>query len=382
MKQFNPLTFLASLGAGGTSVAPFVYFQYAVPHDKGLTTYSQVINNASSALSQGIFYFMIGIMIVFAALHIVLTIKLLRDLFSWRKTQDYKEYIIDPQRNTTIMAVFTSIGMLFNVFIGVIRFFVPALHENFQALMLPALIAWAILWFLIMHTEIIILKSAFEKDFDLSKLSFGWLMQSFALGMITVSGTGLAAMAHASNIAHIAAFLSMISGSMGLFLLFVKLISVFNSHFSMSGMPERQFLPSFLIVVPITTIYAISFFRMGHYLEHHFGYHLQAYYTVVIALPFTFQTWYFAFGVSMLKNYFKKDFFRKEYYVTLWAFICPFIGYAVLATFFYKFAFQNIIIQALIFATFALGVLFYLFIGLRYYKYHYPSLKKVQLKEV
>lgn len=378
MKSFNPLSFLASLGSGGISVAPFVYFQYAVPHGKGLTTFSQVVANAHTTMALGTFYFMMGIMAVFATLHIVLTIRLLKDLFSWRRTPGFKEYIADPQRNTTIMAAFTSIAMTFNVFIGVIRFFVPTLQTNFQSLMLPALIGWLILWFFIMRTEIRLLKSAFEKDFDVSKISFGWLMQPFALGMVTVSGTGIAAMAHASNIAHTAAFFSMISGSMGIFLQFVKLISIFKSHFTMHGMPEKQFLPSFLIVIPITTIYAISFFRLGHYLEHQFDFHLGAFFTAIIAVPFSFQTWYFAFGLSMLKDYFKKDFFRKEYYITLWAFICPFVGYAVLGTFFYKFTVPNIFTKTLIFAAGILSIVFYLVVGFRYYKYTYLPSKKME----
>ncbi|MCG8700922.1 MAG: hypothetical protein MI922_22915 [Bacteroidales bacterium] len=382
MNKFNPLTFLASLGAGGIAVAPFVYFQYAVPHGKGLTTFSQVMSNASSSFSKSMFALMIGVMIVFALIHLSLTVKLTIDLFRWRKTDDFKSFIGDPQRNTTIMAAFTSIAMTFNVFIGVIRFFIPALQNNFQALMLPALIAWGILWFLVMRTEIIILKSAFEKDFDISKLSFGWLMQPFALGMLTVAGTGIAAMAHAPAISHIAAFLALTSGSMGMFLLLVKLISVFKSHFSMKGVPERQFLPGFLIVIPITTIYAISMFRLGHYMEHQFDIHLQAYYILVIAIPFAFQTWYFAFGLSMLKDYFKKDFFRKEYYVTLWAFICPFVGYAVLGTFFYKFTVANNFVIAIIFSSIILAVLFYSYVSIRYFKYMYPVIKTQSVSQL
>jgi hypothetical protein len=383
MKEFNPLTFLASLGAGGISVAPFVYFQYATPHGKGLTTYTEVMLNAASG-NKAIIMLAAAIMVFFALLHLVLTLKFLTNLFGWSKTPDFKSFVDNPQKNTAIMAVYTSVAMTFNVFIGVIRFFVPALNDNFQGLMLPALIAWSILWLFLMRTELRLLKSAFEKDFDINKLSFGWLMQPFALGMITVSGTGFAALSHNANIAHIAAFLAMISGTMGIFLLFVKLISVFMSHFTMKGMPERQFLPGFLIVIPITTIYAISFFRMGHYLEHQFEYHLEAFKTVIIAVPFAFQTWYFAFGLGMLKEYFKKDFFRKEYYVTLWAFICPFVGYAVLGVFFYKFAIPNIIVQALIFLSVLLAILFYVFVGIRYfkYRYRYPVVKKeIQLKK-
>ncbi|MCU4174670.1 selenoprotein TsoY [Carboxylicivirga sp. N1Y90] len=375
MKNFNPLSFLASVGSGGIAVAPFVYFQYILPHGKGLITFNQVMEIANTTGSKFAFGLMMAIMVVFSLLHIVLTVSLVSKLIGFSKTKEYKSYISDPQRNTSILAMYTSLGMTFNVFIGVIRFFTPALQSNFQALMLPALIMWSILWLFLMRSEIRILKSAFEKDFDLSKLSFGWLLHPFALGMVTVAGTGIAAMANDPTIAHTAAFMTFTSGSMGLFLLFVKLVSIFKSHFGMNGMPERQFLPSFLIVIPITTLYAITFFRLGHYFEHQFGAHFDIYFKLVVAVPFAFQTWYFAFGISMLKNYFKKDFFRKEYYVTLWAFICPFVGYAVLGSFVHKLFIPSVGLQAVIMTSILTAIAFFVFVGMRYFKYTYPVSK-------
>ncbi|MBK8807046.1 MAG: hypothetical protein IPO21_10515 [Bacteroidales bacterium] len=52
-KSFNPLIFLASLGAGGISVAPFTYFQYIVHKGEGLITNAQLqqlINSSSDAV--------------------------------------------------------------------------------------------------------------------------------------------------------------------------------------------------------------------------------------------------------------------------------------------------------------------------------------------
>lgn len=377
MKKFNPLTFLASLGAGGIAIAPFVYFQYLVPHGKGLTTFNEVMQQATTGAGEVGVWLMASIMLLFGVVHFGLTFKLLASFLSWRKTDDYKKYIRDPRQNTTIMAAFTSFAMSFNVLIGAVRFFVPAMQNHFQGLMLPALIAWTLLWLWLMGTEIKILKTSFEGDFNISEISFGWLMQPFALGMISVSGMGIAAMAHNPDIAGTAAFLSMISATMGAFLFVVKLISVFQSHFSATGMPERQFLPSFLIVVPVLTIYAISFFRFGHYLEHNFDIQLSAFYQFVVAVPFAFQTWYLGFGVTMLMDYFKKDFFRKEYYVTLWAFICPFVGYAVLGSFFHKFFAPVSVVEGLILTSGILAVLFYGFISVRYLKFSHNDMKFV-----
>lgn len=382
MKTFNPLSFLSSVGAGGLAVAPFVFFQYTIPHGKGLITFSQVMDVANNSGNKAGFILMMAIMIVFALIHFVLTANHISKLIGYSKTKDYKSYISDPQKNTSILALYTSLGMTFNVFIAVIRFFVPELQQNFQALMLPALIGWSILWLFLMRTEIRILKSAFSQDFDLSKLSFGWLLHPFALGMVTVAGTGIAAMAKDHAIANTAAFMTLTSGSMGVFLLLVKLISIFKSHFAMSGMPERQFLPSFLIVIPITTLYAIAFFRLGHYLEHQFDVKLKLFYIIAVTVPFAFQTWYFAFGISMLKDYFKRDFFRKEYYVSLWAFICPFVGYAVLGAFVHKLFIQSPILKTVIIMSMLAGIVFYAIVSYRFFKYSKQGLQKVRHETV
>lgn len=207
MKNFNPLSFLASVGSGGIAVAPFVFFQYTIPHGKGLISLSQVLQHGVDS-GNSIFYFLLmGIMISFGLLHFVLTFRLVANLVSFMKTPEYKEYINNPQKNTSILALFTSLGMTFNVFIAVVRYFIPYLHQNFQSLILPALIVWSVLWFFLMRTEIKVLKSAFEKDFDLPKLSFGWLLHPFALSMVTVAGSGIAAMAKDITLANIAAFM-------------------------------------------------------------------------------------------------------------------------------------------------------------------------------
>lgn len=375
MKSFNPLSFLASVGAGGIAIAPFVYFQYTIPHGKGLINLQQVMQYAESNNTKGFFLLLMSVMVVFGLLHFILTISMASKMIAFRKSPEFKSYINDPQRNTSFLALFTSLGMTFNVFIGVVRYFTPFLQQNFQSLMLPALVLWSILWFFLMRTEIRILRTAFQKDFDLSKLSFGWLLHPFALGMVTVAGTGIAAMAKDPTIAHIAAFMTMTSGSMGIFLLMVKLFSIFKSHFSNQGMPERQFLPSFLVVIPITTLYAISMFRLGHYFDHQFGTHLDLYFKIVTVIPFAFETWYFVFGISMLKNYFKKDFFRKEYYVTLWALICPFVGYAVLGSFVHKLFIQSSILETVILTSVLAAISFYAFIGVRYFKYEHGTKK-------
>jgi tellurite resistance protein TehA-like permease len=281
------------------------------------------------------------------------------------RSKEYYDMKAAPLKNAALMTPIISAAMSMNVLIGVVRFFVPSVSTNFQALMLPALIVWLGVWVWLMYMEISLLKISFTKEFDVNKISFGWLLHPFALSMVTVTGMGIAAMAKNHNIADTAVMLSMVSGTMGLFLFIVKLISIFKSHFVAKGIPERQFLPSFLIVVPIMTLFTISIFRFGHYMEHRFDFDMPWFFSIVVMVGFAFETWYLAFGLGMLKDYFKKDFFKNEYYVTLWAFICPFVAYAVLGSFLYKTFLATSIIEFVIYASMITSISMYGIVGKR-----------------
>ncbi len=336
-KPFTPLKFLASLGAGGIAVMPFVLFQYTVPHAKGLLTWAQ-IGHGSLPLHKELFFGLLEVaMIGFALLHFALTVRYLKQLISWMRSEAYRPFIQDPLKNSAILAPFVSIGMTFNVMMGVVRFFVPALSDNFQAMMFPALIAWGILWAALLRMEIKLLGISFASSFDVSRINFGWLLHPFALGMITVSGTGIAALSKSADIAHTAAFMSAITGTMGLFLLTVKTVALFKSHFSAPGLPDKQFLPSLLVVVPNITLFAISGVRLVHYAEHHLGAHLHWLGQAIVVFAFAFEAWYMAFGIHLLAGYFKNHLFHSEFHVSQWGLICPFVAFAVLGSFFHRF---------------------------------------------
>ena len=335
LKNFNPLVFLASLGAGGIAVMPFVLMQYTLEHGKGLITRNELWGKGFTGLTAGYYYSLEAVMVVFAVLHILLTVYFAVKLFKWMGTSKFKDLVHDPLKNTGVLAPLISILMTMNVFIGPVRYFIPFMQSNFQSLFFPALIFWSLLFVFVIGVEVYLLGISFSKGFDINKISFGWLLHPFLLGMLTVVGTGIAAMAQNSSIANAAAFMSMISGTMGMFLLLVKMVMIFKSHFAAQGLPEKQFLPSFLIVVPNITLFAISAFRFGHYLEHHQGMSLGAYYYLVVGLMFAFEIWYMLFGFSLLIDYFKKNHF-KEFYVTQWGFICPLVAFVVLGAFAYK----------------------------------------------
>ncbi len=355
-KSFSPLVFLAALGAGGIAVMPFAFLQYTFNTGKGLITLERLAHGTNPIGNEILFYSLEVTMIVFAIIHFFLLGNLYTKMFKYLKTDSYKELLKDPVRNSAIMAPFVATAMSMNVFIGPIRFFIPSISSNLQTFMLPALIVWLVLWALTMRMEIKLLKISFEQSFDVNKISFGWLLRPFALAMVTVTGTGIAALAKDPNIAHTAAFTSLMSGGMGLFLLAVKMVSVFKSHLAADGMPAKQLLPSLLIVLPNITLFAISGFRLGHYISHHHGADMHLLSNAIIVIAFAFSTWYMMFGMSLLKDYFKNHFFKKEFYVSQWGLVCPFVAYAVLGSFFYKAFAPNPIMMTVLLSTMIVSV--------------------------
>lgn len=360
--KFNPLVFLASLGAGGMSVAFFAFLNYTIKHGKGLINISQTHSLTNGLMASVSSFFEVS-MVVFIVLHFILTIVFIVRLIPWAKSGRYTELLNKPLANSSLLAPFISMAMSMNVLIGPIRYFIPSMYSNLQGLMMPGMIAWSLIWISLMLFEMKLLRISFLNNFDVDKISFGWLLHPFALGMVSVTGAGIAAMSQNAQIANLAFFMVLVSGSMGLFLMSVKLVSLFKSHFKAEGLPEKQFLPSLLIIVPNITIYAITLLRIGHFLERHHGAHLGSYFLIVMTLAFALQTWYLAFGISLLRDYIRKDLF-KEFHVSQWGLVCPFVAYSVLGSFVYNLFFMNVIFLSLIIAVtiFTIFLFFYLLV--------------------
>ncbi len=361
-EKFNPLLFLSSLGAGGIAVGGFILLQYTdFFYGKGLVTFADIEQTAIVLILE-------AIMVIFALIHAYLTVVYFIGQSAWKKTKAAKEYENNPLVNSGLMAPYVSVFMSMNVIIGVVRYFSETVSSNFQAIMLPAFIFYAFLWLITVYKVLSLLKIAFTKSFDVEKIHFGWLLQPFALAMATVTGSGFAALAHDKVIAGFAAFLVLISATMAIFLTSVKVFSIFKKHLSRDSVLENEFMPTYLIIVPILTLLGISVFRLGHYLNH--LYHAPILFTItkliMIAL-YAFELWYFAFGLMMLKNYWG-DYLSGKFHISQWGLICPFVALGALSAFVYKAYFQHPLFFYVIFVLVLGTVGFYLFLLKRQFK--------------
>ena len=366
-EKFTPLLFLASLGAGGIAVIPFAIMQYTIDHGKGLITRTGLWALNRSGTDAFTYIFFEAVMIVFTFIHFTLTIYFSIKLVKWIKAGAMKEMINDPLKNNALAAPLISFLMSINLFVGPLRYFIPAISSTLQEFFPAALTVFLFMFAAVVFTEIYLLGISFKNGFDLDKINFGWLLHPFVLGMLSTVGTGIAAISKNASIANPAAFFSMISISMGLFLLLVKMVMIFKSHFSAGGLPEKNFLPSFLIVIPNITLFSISLFRLGHFLEHHHGFHMEAYFYIIIGFAMAFEIWYMLFGISLLIPYFKNNHF-KEFYITQWGLVCPFVAFTVLASFAYKFVLSGHAVYAVIITMLILTVFLYFEIFIKHIK--------------
>jgi len=342
---------------------PFAFMNYAVPHPKGLIVLEHIIPLLHTNMAW-LYYFFFAIMIIFWLIHLVLMVILFIKFFKRNRTQWALEYKEDPLKNPGITTPILAFAMTMNLFIGVIRFFIPSISNNLQNLMLPALIVWLLLWLVTMYVSLNITRKSFIKNFDFENISFGWLLIPFTIGMVTVVWAGIAALAKNSVIANTATFFTFISLGFGLFLFITKLVTLFQKHFAdKNGLPPKQSLPWFLIVIPNITLYAISLFRLWHYFANQTWTHADLFLFFVIIWAFAFETWYLLFWISLLKSYFANEFLKKEFYVTMWWLICPVVAYAVLGAFAYQQFFNNPIIYWLVVAMMLVSVTLYIIVA-------------------
>lgn len=343
--QFNMLWFLLALGLGGTSVAGFSFLNYVMERPAGLKglVHHDALADHVVTLGGGfeaLFGFLRVHIALFGALHVVALVSIFGLYALWRRRhpEKYRALRADNSRNSVLIAPALALGMTFNVLLVGGYFYFGAVREHMQHLMGYAFAVWVAILAYTMGLAFRIQRSHLETGYDVLKMHFGWLLIPFALGMSAVSGSGIAALAHDSTIATFAFFLSLMPFTMAAFLLLVKLVSVFRSHYRM-GKPEKvEFLPSFFIVIPIATLLAIALYRYGHFFDHQgHGPVPGAFYAVVTAGGWAFELWYLVLGLGLLASYWRNHLFSHRYFdESQWGLICPMVSLSVLGAFVYK----------------------------------------------
>jgi len=319
---FNPLLFQLTLAAGGISLMPFNFLQFALPSAKGLITLSDVVTGNMSDLQSLIMYPLISIMLVFVILHFGFTMIFLKGFTSWKlEKEGYNALMRDPYTNERIFAVICSLGMSANVFWASAGFFIPQVSSNIQALMAPFLVYFCILWLALMTWEFRAVKLLMTTAIDLKRFNFTWLLDILAFGIVSLTGTGIASMAVNQQIASVAAFLSIFSIVTGIIVLIFKLVCLFSVHLRSDKMPSEGMLPAYFLLIPFACLFGLSGYRLTVYIQKLLSINMGGTLFFFVNASYIVAVAWGVFCIYLLKDYLKNDFIRSKFAPPQWAMV-------------------------------------------------------------
>lgn len=323
MTQFTPLKFQVPLAAGGVALMAFNFLQFAVPHGKGLIKLSDIAWDGLTAGQISLYLPLILIMLAFAVINLSSTAVYLKQLVQWRADKaEYRDFLNGPPiKSIGIFVPIASLSMTANVVLAPLAFFIPQLSSNLQAMMLPGLVFFGLLWLAIFRLEFRVLKNWLSHPLDVTRLNFVWLLDVFAFGLVSLTGTGIAALCASREIASIAAFASLFTLSFGFFLLVAKLAYLLHLQIKAERLPEKHLLPAFFLVIPITCLFGFSFYRITLYLQTYFSYDMRMLSFFFITFSYVITIGWGLFCLYMLSSYFKEDFLRSDFAPTQWGIV-------------------------------------------------------------
>jgi len=301
----------------------FNWLQFAVPHGPGPVTLSDIRWASLTTVQAGMYGVLVAVMLALTVVNLLLTAVFLKDLVQWLAAgQGYQEFMSGPPaRITGIFVPIASLAMTMAVIFASAPFFIPSVAANIRVLVAPGLIIFGSLWLIFFALEAQVLRTWPSRSFDSSKLNFVWLLDVFTLGLLSLAGTGLASMADNRGIATIAAGASLVALAAGSFLLVAKLGFLIYIQVKSRTLPERQLQPAFFLVVPITCLYAISYYRVMLYLQKWFGTDIVVPSSFLIPPSYIIAAGWGVFTVYLLSDYFRNYFRDSEYFPAQWAMV-------------------------------------------------------------
>jgi hypothetical protein len=301
----------------------FNYLQFAVPHGQGLVTLADIAWAESTPGQLALDLPLIVIMLAFSVLNLAATAVYLKQLGQWLAGKvEYQEFLQGPP--TKAVGLFVPVGslsMTANVVLAPLAFFVPPLSANLQALMLPGLIFFGVLGAFLFRLEFQVLKTWLSGPLDATKLNFIWLADVFAFGLVSLTGTGIAALCENRTIASVAALASLFTLGCGFLLLVAKLAYLLYLQVKAEKLPDKAVLPAYFIVIPITCLFGFSAYRLAAYLQTYFAFDLQFVSFSLIMFSYAITLGWGLFCLYLLSAYFKEDFLKSDFAPTQWGIV-------------------------------------------------------------
>lgn len=341
-EKFNPMCFLASLGAGGLSVSFYMYIFFLVPH-KGvpLATFDFIYPELmkGSWLSFVIAFSLVFI-IAFAFLHFKLLIWNTKQFKIYKQSDSYKA-LLGTNSEITLMTIPLTFAMTINVCFVLGAVFVPKLWSVVEYMFPFAIIGFMVtgyyaLKILFNYFSRLLLKG----EFDFTKNNnFSQMISIFALAMVSVGFAAPGAMSHNLPVNAIGIFGAIFFGSFAILLIIIKITLGFKNMFEQGISVEAS--PSLWILIPILTLLGIMMVRVTFGLDHNF--HAQMSNSSLFTLTSTITSIQIIFGllgykVMKMNNYFEQYVYGGENKSSVaFALICPGVAFMVFGMFFINF---------------------------------------------
>jgi hypothetical protein len=322
--KFHPLLFQSSLAAGGVALMAFNYLQFAIPHGKGLITFSDISWRTLTGGQVAFYAPLVAVLLAFTVLNFALTGYFLYRLAKWlREPGAYTAFKNNAQQNqnTGIFAIVASLSMTVNVFWAPFGFFVPQVSASIQALMVPSLVVFGLLLVALIFLQVTFGKTWFSEGVERRKFNFVWLLDTFAFGLVSLTGSGIVAMTGNGATRTIATAGTLLTLVVGSVLLMYKVAYLVYAQIRAAKLPATPILPAFFLIVPIACLYGLSAYRVAEHLNPHLASNLHGWESLLITASYGLAVLWGLGAIYLIRDYFRSYFARSPFAPPQWGFV-------------------------------------------------------------
>ena len=341
-EKYNPLYFLAALGAGGLAVSFFMYPNFLLAHEgTPMLTFDQIMpllmgeDKLTAILLSGA---LIAIALL-AILHFRLLFWNISEYRKFKKTDAFQS-LMNSNREISLMVIPLTLAMSVNVSFILGAVFVPGLWSVVEYLF-PAAIAT---FLAIGIYALKILGDYFSRifikgDFKFTENNnFTQMIAIFALTMVAVGLAAPGAMSHHKEINAIGMFLSIFFLSIAIILMVIKMTIAFKS--TLKHGVDKATSASLWMMIPILTLMGITIIRLTMGLHHGFEETLsKPSFFIITSVVISLQIFIGMIGYKVMKavGYFRDHSKGDSANAGSFALICPGVAFFVFGMFFLVF---------------------------------------------
>ena len=171
------------------------------------------------------------------------------------------------------------------------------------------------------YLELKVVKTWRTDSTDLRKFNFVWLLDTFAFGLVSLTGSGIAIMASNVTISNLAVIGTCFTVSLGLFMLVAKLVRLMSNQIKAVKLPDTPILPAFFLVIPITCLYGLSLFRLASYGQTLLSIDLSGLSFIIVNASFAITLIWAVFTVYLIGDYLKNQFIKSSFSAPQWGMV-------------------------------------------------------------